>query len=244
MAKFVKKYQNGNIIPTRVDKTYVKPPIKPILKNDRDLWPKALIERGRSWLNKRKQNKAQLIKTHQKRRNDLNSSIDLIVANDHTSNKDGLKKLLTLTSWMENSHGHNDNAYNRTYTNSQMSLDNIALNNMLNKRTIKEVVNGQTIEKEGNYSTNQKAYFERMKKYNLNKDNITDSLKSDNSDAAIFMTRFQYGQTNEPLPTGDNYEDYYNYFKTHYNKGGTPISDEDKAQFKRGWDMMMSGDLN
>ena len=52
------------------------------------------------------------------------------------------------------------------------------------------------------------------------------------------------GFNNEPLPTGDNYEDYYNYFKTHYNKGGTPISDEDKAQFKRGWDMMMSGDLN
>ena len=247
MARFnkIKKYQNGGVINTKRDATNVAPfltkNIKPIIVESKKETPldEVLLKRTKAYLKKKEDNKAKIIKKREKRRKDLNKSINLIVENDNTPDKESLRKMLIMTSWMENRHGHDDDAYNSSYTNSQMQIDNEPLNDLLSKPTRED-----TGEPTGDYTDWQKSYFKKMPQYGFNINTVRDSLASDNSNAAMFMSRMHFAKVPDPMPTGDNYKDYYNYYKKYYNQEGTPTSEADMSRFKDGWDLMMKGEFN
>ena len=242
MMKF-KKYQNGVIIKNRKESAEMTPSINYM----GEITPEDKNQDSQiDWKNVIKQNHLKILakkqKTHDKRRKELRQSIDTIVKDDNTPNKLSLRRMLDLTAFMENSFGHNTRAYNSDYTNSQMQVDDIAVNTLLGKtkQDILDKKTGEVIgQKEGNYTTNQKKYFEKMKKYGFDRETIIDSLKADNPLAAVFMARFQYASTPEALPTGDNWKDYFNYYKKYYKKG----EDVDPDRFKDAWDRMTKGEF-
>ena len=243
-----KKYQNGVILKNRKESTEVAPSINYMGDMGQEINPTVETPDSQiDWKNVIKQNHLKILakkqKTHDKRRKELRQSIDTIVKDDNTPNKLSLRRMLDLTAFMENSFGHNTRAYSSDYTNSQMQVDDIAVNTLLGKtkQDILDKKTGEVIgQKEGNYTTNQKKYFEKMKKYGFDKETIRDSLKEDNPLAAILMSRFHYASTPEALPTGDNWEDYFNYYQNHYKKEG----EVDPDRFKEAWDLMMKGEFN
>ena len=231
MVKINKKNKETT---TRRDATSVAPSKKfKIIKKDNTPLPDKFLPKA----------KLKKLKSYKERKQDINESISEIVQNDKTPNKLALRRLLDMTAFMENSYGADSTAYNRNYTSSQMSLDDPALNNLLTKPT-KDIIDKKTGEvigkEEVNYTNTQTDYFNKMKDYGFTKENIVDSLKADNPMAAVFMARFQYGKVAEPLPSGNNYEDYYNYYQNHYKVKGTA----DKKRFKDGWNLMMKGEFN
>ena len=66
------------------------------------------------------------------RRSQLQQSVDKVVSTQ--GNDESLKRLLALTSFMENDLGINPEAYNRDYTSSPMSIDKGAVEDLLEPR--------------------------------------------------------------------------------------------------------------
>tara|TARA_R110002020_G_scaffold176817_1_gene369488 strand:- start:736 stop:3588 length:2853 start_codon:yes stop_codon:yes gene_type:complete len=165
------------------------------------------------------------------RRKNLNTAIDEVVKLEDTSNKKKVKKLLEVTNFMENSMGYNPEAYNRTYTNSQASIDEIMLNDLFDKKK----------DKEGNptkHSATQKKYFTMLKNAGLptNKSKFQEELTSDNSKAAVNAMRMVYGKSPEPIPEVTDTLGMFNYYNDNYRKN-TKIKDltESKKRFYEGY---------
>ena len=165
------------------------------------------------------------------RRKNLNTAIDEVVKLEDTSNKKKVKKLLEVTNFMENSMGYNPEAYNRTYTNSQASIDEIMLNDLFDKKK----------DKEGNptkHSATQKRYFTMLKNAGLptNKSKFKEKLTSDDATAAVNAMRMVYGKSPEPIPEVTDTLGMFNYYNDNYRKN-TKIKDltESKKRFYEGY---------
>ena len=165
------------------------------------------------------------------RRKNLNTAIDKVVKLEDISNKKKVKKLLEVTNFMENSMGHNSEAYNRSYTNSQASIDKIMLNDLFDKKKDEDG-------KETKYSATQKRYFTMLKNAGLptTKAAFKKELTSDNAEAAVNAMRMVYGRVPESIPEVTDTSGMFNYYNDNYRKN-TKIKDltESKKRFYEGY---------
>ena len=161
----------------------------------------------------------------------LKTEIDEIVSLEKESNRPKTKKLLEVTNFMENSMGDDKEAYGRTYTNSQASIDEIMLNDLFDKKKDKK---GNEV----NHSKTQLRYFEKLKRAGLPTDkiNFKKELKNDNPKAAINAMRMVYGKVPESIPEVTDTLGMFNYYNDNYRKNNK-IKDltESKKRFYDGY---------
>ena len=161
----------------------------------------------------------------------LKKEIDEIVSLEKESDRPKTKKLLEVSNFMENSMGNNKEAYGRTYTNSQASIDEIMLNDLFDKKKDKD---GNEV----NHSKTQLRYFEKLKRAGLptNKANFKKELRNDNPKAAINAMRMVYGKVPEAIPEITDTLGMFNYYNDHYRKNNK-ITDltESKKRFYEGY---------
>lgn len=162
------------------------------------------------------------------RRNELLNAIDSVVDKDNTDNKEGLRELLRTTAWMENTLGHNPNAYGRTYTNGPMSLDDIAYKDLFSPIKDKNGVST------GRFSEYQRKILNKLKEFGYSDlATFTDSLKSDDPLASVLAARFYYGLNPAPIPEAKDRQSMFNYYKDNYNKGGMAKYQDDETALNR-----------
>ena len=166
-------------------------------------------------------------KTEGQRRRELNSAIANVSTNDRE------KKILEATNFVENSMGYNPAAYNRTYTNSQASIDPIMLEDLFNER----------VDEDGNkqgHSSTQKKYFKRFEELGLpsDKEGFKKELNSDNAEAAVEAMRMVYGRVPEAIPEITDTAGMFNYYNDNYRKNNK-IKDltKSKERFYEGYKM-------
>ena len=161
----------------------------------------------------------------------LKTEIDEIVSLEKESDRPKTKKLLEVTNFMENSMGDNKEAYGRTYTNSQASIDEIMLNDLFDKKKDKD---GNEV----NHSKTQLRYFEKLKRAGLptNKAKFKEELQNDNPKAAINAMRMVYGKVPESIPEVTDTLGMFNYYNDNYRKNNK-IKDltESKKRFYDGY---------
>lgn len=161
----------------------------------------------------------------------LKTEIDEIVSLEKESNRPKTKKLLEVTNFMENSMGDDKEAYGRTYTNSQASIDEIMLNDLFDKKKDED---GNEV----NHSKTQLRYFEKLKRAGLptNKANFKKELQNDNPKAAINAMRMVYGKVPESIPEVTDTLGMFNYYNDNYRKNNK-IKDltESKKRFYDGY---------
>jgi uncharacterized membrane protein (UPF0127 family) len=158
------------------------------------------------------------------RREELRDAIDLVVSYEPEEKREDVRKLLTVTNFMENSMGHNPEAYSREYTNSQASIDHIRLDDLFDKRKDKD---GNPT----NYSQTQKDYFKWFKELGLptDKEKFKEQLNSDNPLAAVAAMRMTYGRSKDPIPTVSDTADMFTYYDEQYRKN-VKIKDKTKSE--------------
>lgn len=162
------------------------------------------------------------------RRNELLNAIDSVVDKDNTDNKEGLRELLRTTAWMENTLGHNPNAYGRTYTNGPMSLDDIAYKDLFSPIKDKNGVST------GRFSEYQRKILDKLKEFGYSDlETFTKSLKSDDPLASVLAARFYYGLNPAPIPEAKDRQSMFNYYKDNYNKGGMAKYQDDETALNR-----------
>ena len=161
----------------------------------------------------------------------LKTEIDEIVSLEKESDRPKTKKLLEVTNFMENSMGDDKEAYGRTYTNSQASIDEIMLNDLFDKKKDED---GNEV----NHSKTQLRYFEKLKRAGLptNKAKFKKELQNDNPKAAINAMRMVYGKVPESIPEVTDTLGMFNYYNDNYRKNNK-IKDltESKKRFYDGY---------
>tara|TARA_R110002020_G_scaffold325902_1_gene541637 strand:+ start:501 stop:3173 length:2673 start_codon:yes stop_codon:yes gene_type:complete len=167
------------------------------------------------------------------RRDELKSSINKVVSKEPEKNQAKLQKLLEVTNFMENSMGYNPNAYNRTYTNSQASIDPIMLNDLFDTRVDQKGI-------DRGHTETQKKYFAKFKELGLptNKEAFKKVLQSDNSEAAINAMRMVYGRSSDPIPAITDTSGMFKYYDEKYRRN-TKIKNktESRKRFYEGYKM-------
>ena len=168
-----------------------------------------------------------------KRRKELKDAIDIVVSKEPKDKQENMKELLTQTSFMENSMGHNPKAYNRSYTNSQASIDHIRVDDLFDERKDKDG-------KSQGYSNSQKRYFKRLEELGLptDKAGFLKELSFDNPLAAIAAMRMTYGRSPKKIPSKENPEKMFTYYNDEYRKNNK-ITDltKSKERFYEGYKM-------
>ena len=167
-----------------------------------------------------------------KRRKELKDAIDIVVSKEPKDKQENMKELLT-TNFMENSMGHNPKAYNRSYTNSQASIDHIRVDDLFDERKDKDG-------KSQGYSNSQKRYFKRLEELGLptDKAGFLKELSFDNPLAAIAAMRMTYGRSPKKIPSKENPEKMFTYYNDEYRKNNK-ITDltKSKERFYEGYKM-------
>ena len=159
-----------------------------------------------------------------------NAQIDYAVSQlkemDPNYNPD-VETLMKMTAWMENDYGANPNAYNRNYTNSFMSIDKPALDDIYTPR-------GKT------YNKSQQKIIDSLKKQGYtDRAALEKALRNDDPFAAMLTARSVYYMSPEALPDMSNPEAVFKYFGKNYNKYGyrKHMSDEEAYnKFLKGWE--------
>lgn len=141
----------------------------------------------------------------------IDYGINKVAEREKPEKRKALETLLRTTSWMENNYGSNPKAYNRGYTNSFMSLDDIALKDMFTGKGDK-----------GAYTKGQLEQLKRLNELGLPKtqDEFKKLLKKDDTMASLAGARMVYGSSPEQLPDPNNPEKVFDYYYKYYNKAG------------------------
>ena len=167
------------------------------------------------------------------KREELKREINNIVSLEKKSVRPQTKKLLEVSNFMENSMGDNDEAYGRTYTNSQASIDEIMLNDLFDKKKDEK---GNVV----NHSATQLRYFDKLKRAGLptNKNDFKKELNNDNPKAAVNAMRMVYGKVPKAIPEVTDTLGMFNYYNDHYRKNNK-ITDltKSKERFYEGYKM-------
>lgn len=162
----------------------------------------------------------------EKRRDELLRAIEMVIRGLPEEDKANARTLLRATAYMENDLGYNYNAWNRTYTNSMMSLDEPSLKDLFDSPVDENGV------PTGSYFPVQNEFFNRMKELGYNsEEEFRDALKEDDPVAATLGALYYYKRQNKnTIPQLETNEQVFNLFKEQYNKGGfTKYQDEKKA---------------
>jgi len=175
------------------------------------------------------------------RRKELKDAIDLVSSKESKSTQEDMRELLTQTNYMENSMGHNSEAYNRSYTNSQASIDPIMFTDLFSPRVDEDG-------KSQGFTNTQKKHFQKLEDLGLPSDSINfkKELQSDNPLAATYAMRMAYGRSAEAIPSRSDsaYEDkLFKYYDEEYRKNlkvknktksRKRFNDGYKSKFKKG----------
>ena len=146
------------------------------------------------------------------------------VADSQDSAKN-LEQLLNMTAAMENTLGANKNAYGRTYTRGPMSIDDIAFDDLFDKRKGAR-----------DFTTQQKknaAWFEGFG-FPSDKESIDSLLTADNPLASMAVARMKYGRVPSALPDVDDKDAMFDYWLDNYNAEGV-LKYKTKKQVKKDW---------
>ena len=175
------------------------------------------------------------------RRKELKDAIDLVSSKESKGTQEDMRELLTQTNYMENSMGHNSEAYNRSYTNSQASIDPIMFTDLFSPRVDEDG-------KSQGFTNTQKKHFQKLEDLGLPSDSINfkKELQSDNPLAATYAMRMAYGRSAEAIPSRSDsaYEDkLFKYYDEEYRKNlkvknktksRKRFNDGYKSKFKKG----------
>jgi hypothetical protein len=147
----------------------------------------------------------------------LENAIDKVVSYESEGSREVLDNLLTMTAFMENSMGHDLNAYGRTYTASPMSIDNDAFQTLFQQK-----------------SDTRDKYKVRYNELGLPSDafGLNMLLKQDDPLASVAVARQVYGLSPAPLPENTPMG-LYNYYKDYYNRKGMKKHQDDNTSYKR-----------
>jgi hypothetical protein len=112
---------------------------------------------------------------------------------------------------MENRYGEDPRAYGRSYTNSFMSLDPIAVEDIFTGR-------GQN----GAYTSSQQRYLDNMAAMGLPTDReaYTELLRQDDPRAALMAARAKYSLVPQALPAVNDQRGMFDYWLKYYNGNG------------------------
>jgi hypothetical protein len=143
--------------------------------------------------------------------------------------KPGSEVPMRMTAWMESTYGNNPKAYNRRYTNSFMSLDKPAIDDIYAPKGDK-----------GRYLAKEKEILNILEKngYN-NREQLEKALKEDDPKAAMLASKLYYRESSklgEPNP--NNPKEVFNYHYNVYNKAGSAkhnTEEEEYQRFLKGW---------
>lgn len=163
--------------------------------------------------------------------NQIMSAIDKVVSFEKPESQEVLRNLMIMTAHMENSMGGDSAAYGRNYTNSFMSIDNNAFENIFNPKG--------RVDEEGRWqagmSPSQEKWQGRYNELGLpsEKSAILALLKSDDPLASLTVARHAYANVPDPLPTSSDPRALYDYYKKLYNRGGMGEHGDDKKNYER-----------
>jgi len=177
-------------------------------------------------------------KSEEERRDEIMNAINQVVESDDTKNPESLQQLLISTAFLENSLGANKNAYNRDYTNSQWSIDENFLNDILNKSGFAVDESGQKTDQLRNNNYNkflQRAGYDPGDSESMNQ--FVEDLKNDNALTGAYMARLKYSlNPDAPLPELTK-ESIFNSWYGDYNAGGVgEEGDEDYDDLLKNFD--------
>lgn len=172
--------------------------------------------------NKKKQ------KSVEERREEIMNAINQVVENDDTTNPEALQHLLISTAFLENSLGANKNAYSRDYTNSQWSIDDNFLNDILTKSGFAVDESGQKTDqlRDNNYNKFLiRAGYDPGDSESM--DQFVKDLENDNALTGAYMARLKYSlNPNAPLPELTK-ESVFKTWYGDYNAGGIEEGSEE-----------------
>ena len=167
------------------------------------------------------------------KREELNTAIDRVVDLEKESDRPKIKKMLQATNFVENSMGNNPKAYNRSYTNSQASIDPIMFTDLFSPKIDDKG-------KSQGFTATQKKYFKRLEELGLPSDstNFKKELQDDNPLAATYAMRMVYGKSSESIPEVGDAEKAFKYYNKYYRKNNK-ITDltESRKRFYEGYKM-------
>ena len=162
---------------------------------------------------------------------ELSEAIDKVVKLEKKSNRPKVKKLLEATNFMENSMGKNPEAYGRSYTNSQASIDPITFTDLFSEKT-------DSKGKSQGFTATQKKYFKKLEEFGLPSDSINfkKELQADNPLAATYAMRMVYGKSPKSIPEVTDTLGMFHYYNDNYRKNNK-ITDltESKKRFYEGY---------
>ena len=165
------------------------------------------------------------------KREKLNTAIDRVVELEKKSDRPKVRKMLQVTNFMENSMGNNPKAYNRSYTNSQASIDPIMFTDLFSPKIDDKG-------KSQGFTTTQKNYFKNLEKLGLPSDstNFKKELQANNPLAATYAMRMVYGKSPESIPEVGDTAKAFKYYNKNYRKNNK-ITDltESKKRFYEGY---------
>jgi hypothetical protein len=170
-------------------------------------------------------------KSEEERRDEIMDAINQVVEKDDTKNPEALQQLLISTAFLENSLGANKKAYNRDYTNSQWSIDENFLNDILTKSgfAVDEFGNKTDQLRNNNYNKFlQRAGYDPGDSESM--DQFVEDLKNDNALTGAYMARLKYSlNPDAPLPDLTK-ESIFNAWYSDYNSGGV---DKDSEEYNK-----------
>jgi len=143
--------------------------------------------------------------------------------------KPGSEVPMRMTAWMESTYGNNPRAYNRKYTNSFMSLDKTAIDDIYAPKGNK-----------GRYLTKEKEILDVLERngYN-NRQQLEKALREDDPKAAILASKLYYKESSKlKEPNPNNPKEVFNYHYNVYNKAGSAkhnTEEEEYQRFLKGW---------
>jgi hypothetical protein len=214
---WLEKYQDGGI-KIQQDNTYVNKNI------DEDLINSFINNNNSNNSNNSNIDITKLTKPQQ-----IDYGIKKVLEKEDPKSRKNLETLLKTTSYMENNYGSNKNAYNRKYTNSFMSVDDIA---------VKDIFTGKG--DNNAFTKGQLNQLKRLNELNLPSDQVefTKLLKKDNPTAAIAAARIVYANSPESLPDSNDPKKVFEYYYKYYNKAGASKygnKDKDYKRFLEGY---------
>jgi len=214
---WLEKYQDGGI-KIQQDNTYVNKNIDENLIN-------SFINNN----NINNSNNSNIDITKLTKPQQIDYGIKKVLEKEDPKSRKNLETLLKTTSYMENNYGSNKNAYNRKYTNSFMSVDDIAVKDIFTGKGDNNV-----------FTKGQLNQLKRLNELNLPSDQVefTKLLKKDNPTAAIAAARIVYANSPEALPDSNDPKKVFEYYYKYYNKAGASKygnKDKDYKRFLEGY---------
>ena len=167
---------------------------------------------------------------------EIDQAIEEVLQFESPESRKAAENLLEATAYMENRYGADPLAYKRKYTNSFMSIDSLALDDLFTGRGYN-----------GAFNSSQNRYFESMRAMGLPTERkaFKELLRQDDPRAAMMAARSRYILAPTALPSPNDKEAMFNYWLKYYNGNGVfkyKTRAEAFADFEKAYAQALSND--